>query len=218
MTDRLQKLCKLLTFAPRFVDVGCDHGYCTEYMLKNGLCEHALVTDVSAECLKKAQVLLQGYIQNGKCSSLCTNGLQGVDNAVDEVLIAGMGGMEILQILQNGFIPKRFVFQPMRDSRKLREYLVRSGCHIERDYTFYSDKQFYDVIVGTREGEACDYSEEELEYGKENLSVRSQDFLRSLQEKIRKKQAILDGNKDLSATVCERLQGEIEFLQGVIAK
>ena len=36
---RIDTLCSLLTPVKVFADVGCDHGYCTEYMLKNELCE-----------------------------------------------------------------------------------------------------------------------------------------------------------------------------------
>ena len=31
--SRIDVLCSLLTKAKVFADVGCDHGYCAEYML-----------------------------------------------------------------------------------------------------------------------------------------------------------------------------------------
>ena len=34
-TKRIRTLCSLLEKTDVFADVGCDHGYCTEYMLKN---------------------------------------------------------------------------------------------------------------------------------------------------------------------------------------
>ena len=108
-SKRIQTLCSLLFPVQTFADVGCDHGYCTEYMLKNALCAHATVTDVSADCLKKAELLLADFMTSGVCSSLCTDGLQGVSENTDLVLIAGMGGIEIVNILRQGFIPKHFV-------------------------------------------------------------------------------------------------------------
>ena len=32
---RIKTLCSLLEDTDVFADVGCDHGYCTEYMLAN---------------------------------------------------------------------------------------------------------------------------------------------------------------------------------------
>ena len=55
---RIDTLCSFLTPAKVFADVGCDHGYCTEYMLKNGLCEKAIFSDVSKGSLAKAEKLL----------------------------------------------------------------------------------------------------------------------------------------------------------------
>ena len=38
---RIDTLCSLLEKTDTFADVGCDHGYCSEYMLKNELCDFA---------------------------------------------------------------------------------------------------------------------------------------------------------------------------------
>ena len=34
-SKRIETLCSLLGKAKTFADVGCDHGFCSEYMLKN---------------------------------------------------------------------------------------------------------------------------------------------------------------------------------------
>ena len=52
---RIDTLCSLLEKAEVFADIGCDHGYCTEYMLKNALCKHAIFSDVSRGSLEKAK-------------------------------------------------------------------------------------------------------------------------------------------------------------------
>ena len=123
---RIDTLCSLLTPAKVFADVGCDHGYCTEYMLKNELCEKAIFSDVSKGSLAKAEKLLASFVEEGRAVGVFGDGFYGVDKSVDEVLIAGMGGSEIVSILsdkKHGFMPKRFVFQPMHDSKKLKDFL-----------------------------------------------------------------------------------------------
>ena len=151
-SKRIERLCSLLQRAEVFADVGCDHGYCSEYMLKNGLCDKAILSDISRGSLQKAEDLLQTYIQEGKVVAVLGDGLFGVPSDVDEVLIAGMGGSEIVEILSDkkyGFMPKRFVFQPMHDAEKLRRYIIEHDGQIERDFTF-SDGKYYDVLVGRR--------------------------------------------------------------------
>ena len=89
--DRIDKLCAYLTPCKTFADIGCDHGYCTQYMLKNNLCDSAVISDISEKCLSKAKNLLKDYIADGKCIPVCCSGLEQIENSVDLVLIAGMG-------------------------------------------------------------------------------------------------------------------------------
>ena len=174
---RIDTLCSLLTKVETFADVGCDHGYCSEYMLKNGLCDKAILSDISKGSLAKAEALLAPYIRQGRATSVFGDGFLGVPSDVDEVLIAGMGGSEFVSILSDkkyGFMPKRFVFQPMHDAEKLRRYILENGGYIEKDFTF-QDVKFYDVICGGRlecAGQVCgenDYTDAEYEFGRDNL-------------------------------------------------
>ncbi len=188
---RIDTLCAHLTKANLFADVGCDHGYCTEYMLKRGLCERAIFSDVSRGSLAKAERLLADYVAAGRATPVLGNGFFGVPKDTDEVLIAGMGGSEIVSILADekyGFMPKRFVFQPMHDSEKLRRYILEKGGYIERDYTF-KDGKFYDLLVGGNAkdgGQVCvEYTDAEYEFGRENLQKMPAAFVARVEKQIK---------------------------------
>lgn len=188
-SKRIDALCALLTKTDVFADVGCDHGYCTEYMLKNGLCEHAIFSDISKGSLAKAEKRLRPFVEAGVATPVLGNGFYGVPKTVGEVLIAGMGGSEIVGILSDknhGFLPKRFVFQPMHDSEKLRKYILDNGGYIHRDFTFRDDK-FYDVLVGGIDAETQTepYTQAELEFGRENLRSRPKAFLERTEKQLK---------------------------------
>ena len=216
---RIDTLCSLLTPAKTFADVGCDHGYCSEYMLVNGLCEKVVFSDISKGSLAKAEKLLAPYVRSGKAKAVLGDGFFGVEKDAEEVLIAGMGGSEIVAILSDkkyGFLPKRFVFQPMHDAEKLRRYLLGNGGYIERDLTFFADGKFYDVIVGRRlnEGEAAQsYSETELAFGKENVRCRPSDFLKMLDKKIAETEEYL--TRGVSEKSKAELTEKLNKLKGV---
>ena len=187
---RIDTLCALLQNSETFADVGCDHGYCSEYVLKTGLCEKVIFSDVSRGSLAKAESLLEAYVEDGRAVGVLGDGFFGVPKDTQQVLIAGMGGSEIISILSDekyGFLPKRFVFQPMHDQEKLRRYIVENGGYIERDFTF-QDVKYYDVIVGGRwvEGmEKPSYTDAEYEFGKDNLREMGEAFV-SRTEKLLK--------------------------------
>lgn len=208
--DRIAKLCTYLESCTAFADVGCDHGYCTEYMLKNGLCERAVISDISAKSLQKAERLLTDYIACGKVLSVCCNGLEKVENC-DEVLIAGMGGEEIIEILKAAYMPRLFVFQPMKNVQKLREYLLESGAQITVDEPFYDGKKFYYVLKGKDKGK-CAYTKEELSFGKNLKSAETQAYMRT---NLEKKRAYLQRN--LSKSARKDIENDIKFIEKVLS-
>ncbi len=217
-SKRIETLCSLLVPAETFADVGCDHGYCTEYMLKNGFCEHAVFSDISKGSLQKAERLLGAYVKAGRATPVLGNGFFGVPKTTEEILIAGMGGSEIVAILSDrayGFLPKRFVFQPMHDAEKLRRYLVGQGAYIERDYTF-EDKKFYEVLVGGYDNVRKEaYSEAEYEFGRDNLKERGMAFMRRT-ERLYKNIDVYMQSEGLTRESLCALQTRKERLKGVL--
>ena len=218
---RIDTLCSHLKKCPSFADVGCDHGYCSEYVLKNGLCERVVFADVSKGSLAKAETLLAPYLRAGKAVSVLGNGFYGVPCDTDEVLIAGMGGSEIVGILSDkkyGFMPKRFVFQPMHDGEKLRRYILANGGYIERDFTF-KDGKYYEVIVGGRREENATvqaYTEAEYEFGKENLEKMPTAFTERIEKLIKNIEKYLK-EPNLQSESREELLRRKQRLQGVLS-
>lgn len=165
---RIEEICAYIDDCESFADIGCDHGYCTLHALQSGKCRSAIIADVSPKSLAKAERLLANYIAQGRCKSVCCDGLVGIDRECELVLIAGMGGMEIIKILSESYIPKRFIFQPMKNSEELRGFLLKSGCKITADDIFM-DGKYYFIIKGERQGGTKEYSKEELAFGRDSL-------------------------------------------------
>ncbi len=213
---RIDKLCKYLSPCASFADIGCDHGYCTQYMLKNNLCQSAVVSDVSEKCLQKAERLLKNYIEAGKCKPVCCYGLEKIEPSTDLVLIAGMGGEEIISILKSAYIPENFVLQPMRNVRKLREYLLQSGAAITRDDVFESGGKYYFVICGRRNGRGLTYSGARLEFG---YGDPAGDLGGYLMEELAKKRGYLtrDPGPGQRAAIIQDIKSIEEFLKGEIS-
>ena len=215
---RIDTLCSLLVKTEIFADVGCDHGYCTEYALENGLCDFAVFSDISKGSLAKAEKLLRRFVADGKAKGVLGDGFRGVPKDTGEVLIAGMGGSEMVHIFSHpayGFLPRLFVLQPMHDSEKLRRYLLEQGAYIERDFTF-RDGKFYDVIVGGYDGRAMKaYTDAEYEFGRENLETRNADFLARTEKQLKNTEAYLSRDGLGEESIAE-LKARRERLQGVM--
>lgn len=165
---RIEELCALIEPCTSFADVGCDHGYIARHVLQSGKCGNVLITDISAMCLAKAERLLAEYIEAGKCRAVCCDGLALVPTDTEQVLIAGMGGEEIIKILSEGFIPEKFILQPMKNADKLRKFLLAKGCKLTYDGIF-RDEKFYFVIKGEKSGGDGKYTAMQLAFGKDGI-------------------------------------------------
>jgi tRNA (adenine22-N1)-methyltransferase len=149
-------------------------------MLSGGKCGFAYVTDVSSVCLQKAEELLKNNY-DGKFKAIVTDGLKNVPK-VDQVLIAGMGGELICDILQGAdFLPERLVLQPMKNADKVRKSVINLGYRLIKDYTF-KDVKYYDLIVCER-GEDS-YTQDELLFGRDNLLKKGEAFKEQIQKKL----------------------------------
>ena len=178
LTERLQKIYDKIPQVKVLADVGCDHGYIGNMALVEKRAKFVHFCDVSRSSLRKAQELA-GKLKHTNCDFICQDGLGKLQ--VDCAVIAGMGGMEIISILQKATnLPQTLVLQPMHNQLELRSYLCQD-YHIDLDYMFTSQGKRYDLIVATRGSDTLD--DEQLEYGKTNLVEPSQHFIDMLVER-----------------------------------
>lgn len=210
LTKRLAAVCGELEKCDTFADVGCDHGYCTLYMLEKGLCRTAQISDISAKSLKKAQALLSAYIADGRVRPVVCDGLAGIDRGTEQVLIAGMGGEEIVKILSDGFLPPKLVLQPMKNAEKVRAFLLGRGYALLHDHTFYADKKFYDLIKAVKGGKQEEYNKDMLSFGRENIISPTEDFAKMLERDISRcrewRESAAEGRAEIDARL-KKLEG-----------
>lgn len=206
---RISTICSYLERCDVFADVGCDHGYCTKFMFENALCKSAVISDISAKSLNKAQTLLSKYIQSGVLRAVCCDGLREVGDA-DLVLIAGMGGEEIIKILKEGYIPPKFVFQPMKNAQILRAFLLEHGCSLSVDDIF-KDGKYYFIIKGSVGGEEQNYSKAQLSFGRQSL--KNPIFKEYLTEEIAKIEGYL--NSTMSDINRRYLYEKVNYYKGI---
>ena len=214
MTERLAEICRRIPRGKVFADIGCDHGYCTRYVLSHGLCERAYLSDISAGSLRKAEKLLSRSIAAGKCFAVVADGMQGLPERADVVLIAGLGGEEIVKILEEGYLPEKFVLQPMHNQEKLRAYLMAKGANLMRDYTFADGNYYYDLIAGENAGGKKDYTGEELFFGRENLRSPSPAFYGKWRQEETKLRSYLS-RENLSEKSREELASRLERIEAL---
>lgn len=210
MNPRIEKILSYLPDCKVFADVGCDHGYISKAMLDRNKCERVIISDVSEKCLEKAQTLLSGEEYKGRVTAVVSDGFDQV-GWCDLALIAGMGGEEIISIIKKAKgLPERLVLQPMKNTDRVRRAVVELGYAVEKDLTFICLGKYYDLI-SLKKG-ADSLSEEEIEFGRTNITQPTPDFKSIINEKIAKyEKCLLEGKMSMSAQ--EEMRSKIEKLK-----
>ena len=208
MTTRIAKLVSLVPSVNTLADGGCDHGYVGIEALKLGRARRVVFVDISQPSLEKARENCPEGLKT-QAEFVCRDGLGNVE--VDCAVIAGMGGLEIISILEGATaLPDKLVLQPMRNQRDVRKYL-QSNYELILDEKFF-DGKYYDVIVATLSANPSKLTELELEYGKTNLEHPSSDFASYLiKESMKIKNYPIYPDDD-------KLQAKVELMEKMLAE
>ncbi|MBO4408761.1 MAG: SAM-dependent methyltransferase [Clostridiales bacterium] len=160
--------------AKRVIDVGSDHGLLGIALLKRSVAEKVVCTDINKGPADRSRLALNmaGF---KSCSEVFnTDGLKGVSlMPEDYVVIAGMGGLNIIDILKQAkednpdevFKSVTFVLQPQKSLDLVRLYLSENGFEIV-DERACTDKGFhYQVMKVIYSGKPYELSLREQFYG-----------------------------------------------------
>ena len=166
-------------------DIGCDHGKVSVACLLERKTQKVIACDISQKSLQKAVDLAKKYgVKNIEFRA--GDGLQVInDGEAQCVVIAGMGGMEMMSILSS--IPKgvkRLVLCPHRNAIQLREFLSSKDIYIDKDYIVKDGKKFYDIIVAEIDTDKdCSLDRRQLLLGKNQRSADFEEYLQSIKQK-----------------------------------
>lgn len=133
-------------------DIGTDHGYLPVYLVGNDLVSRAIASDTNQQPLKKAEIIISEQQLEKQIETRLGSGLSVLKpGEVDAVVMAGMGGLLIRDLLEAqpdvARQKKKLVLQPMNNQAVLRKYLAASGFRIIREELAREGDRVYEIIV-----------------------------------------------------------------------
>ena len=197
--ERLRTIASFIEPNEKVADVGADHGILELLLITRDTNNKV----VAIENKRGPYNILKdniGAIKNIRLS--LSDGITAVDKDVDTVVLAGMGGINIVNILQQ--YPKKvekinkIIVDAHTDGRKVREYLTQNGFEIKKEKIVSESKYFYIICVFENTGKKVIYNEDELEFGyklyQDPLWNTYKDFLIG---KLQRKLNAIEGKKNL---------------------
>ena len=168
LSNRLLKCAEMITPHSKIADIGTDHAYIPIYLSLNRKITHAIASDLRKGPLENAQKNIKLYNLETMIETRISNGLENIlENEADEIIIAGLGGNIIIDILEKvKWINKRFIIQPMKYEKKLRAYMADAGYNLIKEEAVICSKKVYTAMEVIFTGKKYDITPEEEYIGK----------------------------------------------------
>lgn len=162
---RLRCVADLVPPCDVAADIGADHGRLACYLLSNHICGRMIVSDISDDSLNKSRRLLKLHGLECRAKLVVADGLDAITEPVSAVIVAGMGGRTIADILQKheNIGDARLIVSAHTEMHLLRQKLFEYGFCFESETVLRANGRFY-TVLSSRRGRA-EYSPRQLYIG-----------------------------------------------------
>ena len=148
---RLATIASLVTPGSRLVDVGCDHGFLSIWLVQQGIVPSAIASDVRPGPLSRAVEHVREMGLESRIETRLSDGLKAIEPGEgDTLVIAGMGGPLMERLLSESKTTrdsfKEFILQPQSDIPHFRRYLLDEGLTIIDERIVEEDGKFYPMM------------------------------------------------------------------------
>lgn len=211
--DRLKSIALLVDKCDSIADIGTDHGYLPIYLINNNIAKYAYACDVSIGPLNSAKENIAKYQLEDKITTILSDGLEKVPY-VNTVIMAGMGGNLIAQLLNNKKLDYgTYILQANNNIDDLRRYLTNNNYEIIDEVVTYAHKKYYEIIKVVKGFQSLD--ELQIKYGPISLIKKTSLFKEKWSNVLSKYESILNEFKG-SESEKDRLLNEVKELKEIL--
>ncbi|MCG8484580.1 MAG: class I SAM-dependent methyltransferase [Clostridia bacterium] len=220
LTDRLQVIANHIQKGEKVADIGTDHGYIPIYIYQKNISDKLILTDINKGPMEIAvRNLRQHHIPQNHYDARIGDGLKPVKTGeVDTIVIAGMGGLLIKDILSYDMNKtkalKKLILQPRNAQDKLREWLLSNGFEILDESLVIEGKFICEIIVAVP-GEGQPTEQIYYEIGKKLIEKKDPLLESFITRKINVEKSIL---KTTSQNDSKRSQNQYQLSKERIKK
>lgn len=157
ISNRLKAICDLCLPGQVVADIGCDHGYVSITLTNSGKFEKALAMDINEGPLRLAGQNIALYGDKARIETRLSSGFDKLEKGeADTVIIAGMGGMLVRDILDAGRDKlgsvKQLVLGAQSDIDTVRRYITAAGFRFDDEEMLEEDGKYYQLIRAVNTG------------------------------------------------------------------
>ena len=151
LSKRMMCLANMVTPGKRIADIGCDHALVSIYLVSEGISPKVLAMDIGEGPLEAAKANIEKYGLSESIETRLSDGMSELKpGETDGALIAGMGGLTIVGILEKGLhnisSGYELVLSPQSEIPEVRAFLRTHGIKIIDEEMIIEDDKYYNII------------------------------------------------------------------------
>ncbi|EAG1646422.1 tRNA (adenine-N(1))-methyltransferase [Listeria monocytogenes] len=171
LSKRLEKVASYITKNERIADIGSDHAYLPCFAVKNQTASFAIAGEVVDGPFQSAQKQVHSSGLTEQIDVRKGNGLAVIEkkDAIDTIVIAGMGGTLIRTILEEGAAKlagvTKLILQPNIAAWQLREWSEQNNWLITSEAILREDNKVYEIMVLAPSEKPVTWTKQEIFFG-----------------------------------------------------
>lgn len=202
LSERLTAVANFVTPQNRVADIGCDHAYTSIYLIENKLSSKVIAMDVNQGPVDRARENVKKYGYEDQIEVRKSNGLEKLNHdEVDTILIAGMGGPLMIQILTEHIDillnMKELILQPQSEPQSVRKMITDHGFVIIDENMLKEEGKYYVMLKAEADFSVMGKDQYTLEkdehylYGRRLLEKRNSVLYEFLMKELRAYETLL---------------------------
>jgi len=155
LANRLKIIGSMIEKGSTVVDIGSDHAYLPIYLVKEGISQRVIATEILSGPFERARENIKKSCYQDFIQLRYGSGLKPIKpGEVDVAVIAGMGANTMINIIEESRETvdslKKLILQPMCNQARLRKHLFqRAYTIIDEDVAMDANK-YYEIIVAQK--------------------------------------------------------------------
>ena len=151
LSKRMQSVADMIQPCDAVGDIGCDHAFVSIYLVEQRRAKRVIASDVRRGPIAIAKRNIEAMNLSDQIEIRMGDGLDTiVPGEVNAVVLAGMGGMLMIDILERGeeVVTRcdQLVLQPQSDIEKVRRYLAEKGYHLADEQMLIVAGKYYNLL------------------------------------------------------------------------
>lgn len=167
LSNRLTCVANYIPKGSRMADIGSDHAYLPCFAVLNGQASFAIAGEVASGPFESAKKQVQHSQLIAQIDVRFGDGLSVIEaeDAIDTIVIAGMGGMLIRAILEANpeklETVERLILQPNIGAWQIRDWAMGHHFKLVSETILREDNKIYEILVLEKTTESIAYNEKE---------------------------------------------------------